>query len=617
MTPAEVRRGGEAPRGHHIAGRIALVALTLWGLLMIVPDFFQVAHTLASTGFAANNDGLIYDVRGPFAREEDSPAWRAGLRVGDRLDLAAMECRAPPERRCVDLLSVVGGMGGAQLVRPGRVLQLQVVPGAGGAPHAVEVAAQPYEPTWLEQATLLVNQVIGTLFVLAAAWLVWTRPGGMTWGFFLYAVWFNSGQNYVYYTLLQERPRLLLAEEAAGSVMQGVAYAGFLLFVLRAPSNRMNPPWRGWPFVLALVALLFALLQLVSYANGFGRPTEIASRVNFLAGFAVDAAAILILLHNRRGRPPQEYQRLRWVLWGCLIGLPAFIIAELLQSTTLWREIPGLTEIPPELIAALYFLHGLLAWFVFEAVRRPRVVSVSIPLRQITVFGLMLSAPALILHQQIEHLREFLHLPAWGYFALGAVLLFLIGRAHEFGVQLADRVFNRAFRRDVVALREVAEDVLRADSVEALEAILTDAPLRTLGLASAAVFRRDGAFFRRHAGALGWSPATADRLDWADPALRPAKDGAPFPIDPDDAARLGLPSGLAAPTLAAPVADCLDCHALALYGPHAAGADLSSDEREMLARLAAGAALAYRNLEAEALRKQVVELQASAQPAIV
>jgi hypothetical protein len=599
-------------RGQHIAARIALAALTLWALLMIVPDFYRVAYPLASAGFAVDNDGLVYDVTGPFAREEDSPAWRSGLRLGDRLDLHAMQCSTPDEQRCADLLAMLGGMGGAQLVWPGRALQLQVIPGDGGPARALEVAAKRYKTRWLDRSALFLNEIIATLFVLAAAWLVWTRPGAMTWGFFLYAIWFNSGQDFVFYAFLQGRPRLLLAQEALGAVMEGVGYAGFLLFVLQAPSDRSDPHWRNWRFALPLVALVSIGLQLLSYANVYGMPSEITSRASFLFGFAVDAAAILILLRKRRGQPPQDYQRLRWILWGCVIGLPAFLVAALLQSTTLWRMIPGLTDVPPDLIAALYFLHGAMAWFVFEAVRRPRVVSVSIPLRRITVFGLMLSVPALFLHQQIEPLNEWLHLPDWGFFALGVVLLFLIGRAHEISVEFADHVFNRAFRRKVTALRAFAEDVLGANSLEAVEAILVEAPLHTLDLASAALFRRDGAVFKRCA-ALGWPQEAAEHLDINDPALLPAEDAAPFAISPDDAARLGLPIGLAAPTLAAPVADRLGCHALALYGPHAMGADLSRDEGKMLARLASAAALAYRDLGAQRLREQIAELQALAQ----
>ncbi len=471
--------------------------------------------------------------------------------------------------------------------------------------RVVDVAARLPPTTWLDRGVLLFDEVIATLFILAAAWLVWTRPSGMTWGFFLYAVWFNSGQNYVFYVFLQERPHLLLAQEAVGAVMQGLGYAGFLLFVLRVPSNQTFPAWRGWQFVLPLVALLFVGLQLLSYASAFGQPSETASRMTFLAGFAVDAAAILILLRRRRGQPPQDYQRLRWVLWGCVIGLPAFIVAAILQSTTLWRLVPGVTTVPPDLVAALYGLHGLFGWFVFEAVRRPRVVSVSIPLRRISVFGLMLSAPVLFLHQQIEHLNEWLDLPAWSFVVFGSVLLFLIGRMHEFGVELADHVFNRAFRRELAALRVVADDVLHATSIDAVDSMLTVAPMGTLDLASAAVFRYDRAALRRHAQAIGWADGTAERLDPSDPSLALAQNGRPFPIHPNDAVRLGLPSGLATPTVAVPIRDRLTCHALALYGPHVTGADLPHDERAMLAQLAEAAALAYRHVEADALRRQI------------
>ena len=77
-----------------LAGRIVLTAVTFWALLMIVPDFHRVIQPLASTGFAADNDGWIYDVAGPFV-QDDLPAWQAGLRKGDRLDLPAMECSTP------------------------------------------------------------------------------------------------------------------------------------------------------------------------------------------------------------------------------------------------------------------------------------------------------------------------------------------------------------------------------------------------------------------------------------------------------------------------------------------------------------------------------------------
>src|SRR5271165_2540854 len=78
--------------------------------------------------------------------------------------------------------------------------------------------------------------------------------------------------------------------------------------------------------------------------------------------YAVDAAALIILLARRRGQPPLDYQRLCWVIWGCLIGLPAFILAELLQDTTLLRGVlEGFTP-PEEVPSLLYLLNSILCF---------------------------------------------------------------------------------------------------------------------------------------------------------------------------------------------------------------------------------------------------------------
>jgi hypothetical protein len=75
------------------ASRFLLVLLTLWGLAMIVPDVVRVSRPLYSLGLFTDGNGVIADVSEPFHKEAASPAWRAGIRVGDRLALQAMRCR--------------------------------------------------------------------------------------------------------------------------------------------------------------------------------------------------------------------------------------------------------------------------------------------------------------------------------------------------------------------------------------------------------------------------------------------------------------------------------------------------------------------------------------------
>ncbi len=53
--------------------RILFVVLLAWALAMIVPDLWRVVQPLGSFGFYANNDGLIYNVTGPFDDETASP----------------------------------------------------------------------------------------------------------------------------------------------------------------------------------------------------------------------------------------------------------------------------------------------------------------------------------------------------------------------------------------------------------------------------------------------------------------------------------------------------------------------------------------------------------------
>src|SRR5208282_3410180 len=84
------------------------------------------------------------------------------------------------------------------------------------------------------------------------------------------------------------------------------------------------------------------------------------------------------------------------------------------------------------------------------------------------------------------------------WIAIASVLLFLISRLQEFAVNLVEREFNLTFRRAQQQLGQAAEAILRAGSFAKIEHLLVNAPVQTLGLASAAVLRDEGgALYRR------------------------------------------------------------------------------------------------------------------------
>jgi hypothetical protein len=583
--------------------RLLLIGLTLWGLVMIVPDLIRVVQPLGSLGFFANSDGLIYDVDGPFPNEASSPAWRAGIRVGDQLDFERMRCGAGDLARCGDALAVLGGV---EYVLPGRAVTVDLAASAHLPERQVTLVADQPPSNFVVRVVLLLDQIAGIAVILAAAWLVWTRPGAMSWGFFLYVSWFNPGQAYAFYAILQQWPLLLLAQNFAGCLAQAVGYAGLILFVLRVPNNEIEPRWRPVERALPWLALILALVLLASFGSLIGLRTEAITRAGIIAGFPVALTAVAILLQRRRTQTPEDYQRMRWVIWGCLIGLPAFLIAELASETTFFETRWGDFTLGEDIIGLLYLVNGVLCLFVFEAIRRPRVVSVMIPLRRVTILGLTLSIPVLLLHHEVERLQERLQMPGSAWLLIGAVAIFLITRLHEGAVHLADRYFNRAL--DAVE-RELGSAMLKASELAEIDHLLAYEPFRRLKLTSAASFRRDGSRFIRGPNAEGWDGNMADALNPDDKLLGPLAAGKPFSLPDTEGSEPELPQGLARPVLAVPAASPLRCYAVSLYGPHASGTDLDAYERAMLARLATNAAAMYAELENGALRGEIARLE--------
>jgi hypothetical protein len=208
---------------------------------MIEPDLVRVVQPLGSFGFYADNDGLIYSVSGPFEDRQSSPAWKAGIRPGARLDLQPLKCRLSDIADCSPALTVLGGV---EFVLPGRTVTFDLAHGD-----------QPW-------------------------------------------------------------PTALIAQNIAACFAEGAAYAGFLLFVLRVPNNTTEPRWRPLERALPLIGFFFSVLLLASYVNLFGYRSEGITRTTILAGFAIDLLALGILLARRHTQAPEDYQRVRWVIWG-------------------------------------------------------------------------------------------------------------------------------------------------------------------------------------------------------------------------------------------------------------------------------------------------------------
>ena len=597
--------------------RLALILVTVWGLTMVLPSFYRLIWPLASFGLTVDNDGVVVDTFSPFDGGTDRPPAAAmGLVVGDRLDLRQMNCWKPRGPACAALITMLGGSGGVQDSFVGREADFVLRPTAGEERgRIVHLRANPAPLDLPGRLVLLADTVVGILSMLAAGWLVWVRPGWMTWGFFFYFFWFNPGQTYTYYAILQSWPLLLLINQCLVALATGAAFAGLLIFAMRFPDSNPDPRWHRWERMTPWVGAIIGALTLLANANLFGVPTERIATAGFLCGLVIDAAVLALLLVRRRTLHPRNEQRMRWVIAGCAIGLPSYIFAEIWDMTGLFQSAWGLAP-SQTVLGLLYLVQGVLAYFVWTAVRQQRVISVAIPLRHGTVTAaltLALAVPVMFLHERIAEMHPTLHLPHWLWpLVLAPITLLTLQRVHETAVDLVDHGFSRAYHRARRGFERAGRIFLEAEGTAAIDRSLAEEPVRWLQLTSAAVFRYVEGALRRTEPAIGWAHASLQQLrpDLDGPVMECLIRRKPVRLAPQQWRGDFWPGEDQAPCLAVPIFGLAgQATAIALFGPHVTGSDITPDEYEMLQALAVQAGHGYDRVEMATLRRELCDLR--------
>ena len=527
--------------------------------------------------------------------------------MGDRLDLQEMRCVPLDTLRCATALSTMGAL---QLVGNDRKGEIVIAASDGKPARQIDLVARTRPFSLLLGFVLMLDQIAAIAAILAAAWLVWTRPGKMTWGFFLFVLWFNPGQSFVYYALLQYSPAALLTQNLVGAIAQAAGFIGFVLFALRAPQDHISPRWR--PIERSLPALFVAIagLLIANNANVFGFPTEWLTRAGILVGLAIAVCSLIILIGRREEQSPADYQRLRWVIWGCLIGLPSLTIADLAQETSIFAHLWAVRRRRTNSGTCCDWSTACFACSFSRPCEGSGSSASRVPLRRVTILGILLSGPILLLHEQIQHIGEWVqetfHLPSWAWLLVATFFVFILSRIHELGVHHANRFFNRAVAQTG---RDLGAAILKAPDFATIEAQMVGEATTALHLASAAFFRRDGEIFRRTSYAGEWKDEDARTLEPEEPMRDALKARKPFEIDEAFARRNRLPEGLARPVLAIPVANRFELYAFALYGPHLTGTDLNEDERATLVEIGDHAGGVWTKLEHQRLRQRIAALE--------
>lgn len=528
-------------------------------------------------------------------------ASRAGLQAGDILQFSP---RRPTDWILAGYRSMPEGFTAPVSVRrpdgTGTTVWM--------APHRAA-----FLPRLSDRISLVAFLSGSTIFILLGAFLVWARPGMMTWSLLLagcstfpYIPW---GAYYLAFhasEVFDIRP--YVASMFVGAVVMFIPFAaGFQ----RSASSHRN--WRAR--VMESTGLLGAWVLVAWQFRYVPFEQDIAFRG--VAGIVIAGglwllpvlAATFILVRGYRRSDPETRARLRWVLLGmsaCLVGTFLSIAIALLPYLAVGRA-SGADLTPSNwalaLCAGLFFPLA-----IGVAVLRNRVIDVQFAVSRTVVYGIVSTLVLTFLatiHWLLGRLIEQSHL-AIGLEAVAAIGLGLVLHRTTHAVnRLVDRILFREHHAAEERLRRVTEALPYAKDERTIADALVNAPVSNLGLASAALFYRDSPRkpLQRVLSA-GWREDDTSVLDPDDLLVRCLQaEHKPLRLDDTQLMPPMVPAASGAPVLAVPVVNQHVLIAVVLYGAHVDSTLPDPDEVSLLQMLANAAAVSHQQVRIANLKR--------------
>jgi hypothetical protein len=597
-------------------GKILAAVLAVIALVFVAPDFIRVFVSYPTLGFDVDNNGRIYNVT-----EETS----SSMKSCQRIDLDGTDFKT--------LVAIFGGMGGRQYVSPAlSEIKLQAYCDNNPTPQEKKfapVAAKPSVSKFIGRLMLLAEEIVAVLIIWFGLKSVGQRPYLATFGFFLYIIWFNPGQTFVVYSLAQNWPPAVLVLETLQAVLAGLGYWGFIIFALYFRAQTLE---KGWPVtvnrIAPLLAFLFVILQLWTFATPFGFQTEWAAQMCFVVGFVVDALVVSIVWRRLRSLQFDNHQKAVWVFVGCIVGLTAYLIADVNASTSLLVEWWNPSD---NTLSVLYLINGFLAYAILTPILRERVLDPRFALSRNAVLVITLIVLLSIVVVPIslfeEYIREHIFDNAGDpasktqliqalqfaiYLPCVALVTYFV---HHWAVHINGFVDYYLFPKRRKALHDlrIAAERLEEHVTDPREVDreLVDNPAASSSLAWAAIFKKQNGEFQRDRmfrGLLGTEEPPGPTQEWVD---KFARGRAWTPLQITDASELTdtTAHGIRLPALATPIRSAGTVIAIVFYGAHKGGDDIDEDERRALGELAHAASIAYQKVRRESLQAEIRDLR--------
>jgi hypothetical protein len=554
---------------------IIVTALSLFFCISYLPDLVRVAgYPNGDEGFRTN--GSIATIV-----EANSPAARAGMHPGDRLDLSALS----PSYHA----ALIGGY----LPAPGDTASFRVWRTGRFVP--VTLRAVPEQTT---PAFIVLREVVFLIPLLIGIFLVLLRPSPITWGFFLFSLAAGGSPPSSVFS-----SRIITAWSwqtvwndiltVLGTTLPKMGLVLFAFSLARRPLGLWSR--MAIAVTVALGLLEAAPILLFPDTDPQGRP-----QVNALCDVLAAAIALSGLFYAYSHVAARLRQRLHWIAAGFVFWIVIDVIDALLWPTyePYWFH------------TAIDASQVIFPLAVAYAIFRERVVDINFVISRTVAYGLLTTAIvgvfALIDLFLSRTMEARFSLPVDIVVALILGFFFHGMRSRiDAGV---DRVIFRKRHAAESWLAKAAKAVVHVDDPDAIADYLTRLPAEVLELTGAALYMRRGAGFALER-CVGWKHEPESLLRTSDPLVAFVSSELAcvrvnnLPMREKPADRHDIP------VLAVPLVFRRELAGFVLYGAHEDGADLDADEERALIPLVNNAAVTYDHIEAQALREENRQLR--------
>ena len=294
-----------AAPGRAFVRTLFIVVMMAFAIVLNGGDLLLPWHPFATLGFSASQTGVVTSV--------DRTAARAGLHVGDRLDVTRM-----------DPIGRVRYLAFLTLAPEGTGVTLPVE-----SPHGdrvVRVTSHLRLRSVADNVTDIISVLALILYALLAGTLVLLRPAPATWAFFAFSyVFFYSGTLVLEYSVAT----LSVANDFILAVSTNVSSAFFVWFALRFPDNRVSGPAkvaeRVLLFALTPALALMTLTSVLLAINGVDASAFMWAAQ--IAGLCLYATGLGTLAWRYARTDAQNRNRLRWIVAAFAIAfLPELVM---------------------------------------------------------------------------------------------------------------------------------------------------------------------------------------------------------------------------------------------------------------------------------------------------